>query len=204
MSRSGAVRLIPMIGKAEKVSRQTWRLAVVGICPASWASRPWTNINDWIMSTFQSKKTLISAEPRLVAERIDSIPILEALDDLDAVPLANPRRHFLDVGDGVSVDHGDRALAPGLRERDGGDRHHQRRVVPGGDDARPAEHPRTHRASRVGHGDADGRRAAARIERRRDQPDLPDPVGVVWTRTVDFRLLAHVEASQLRCGHHAG
>src|SRR5438477_11157326 len=74
MSRSGAVRLIPMIGKAEKVSRQTWRLAVVGIYPASWASRPWTNINDWIMSTFQSKKTLISAEPRLVAERIDSTP----------------------------------------------------------------------------------------------------------------------------------
>ena len=63
-----------MIGNAEKVRRQTWRLAVEGSCPAIWASLPCTNISDWIMSTFQSKKTLISAEPRLVAERIDATP----------------------------------------------------------------------------------------------------------------------------------
>src|SRR5438094_2259482 len=135
-----------------------------------------------------TSEVLLRADLRPVGETVaplgdDTIPILEALDDLDAVPLANPRRHFLDVGDGVSVDHGDRALAPGSRERDGGDRHHQRRVVPGSDDARPAEHPRTHRACRVGDGHPNGCRAAARIERRRDQLELPDTVCVVLTGT---------------------
>ncbi len=57
------------MGKAEKVSRHTVVLAVAGREERIWERRLSTYSSDWIMSTRQLKKTLISAEPRPVVER---------------------------------------------------------------------------------------------------------------------------------------
>ncbi len=74
MSRVGLVKLTPIIGNAENVSRQVVVVAVGGNVERICASRPSTYNSDWIMSTCQLKKTLISAEPRPVAERIVTAP----------------------------------------------------------------------------------------------------------------------------------
>src|SRR2546422_10346310 len=63
-----------MMGNAEKVRRQTVVEAVGGswdrICPR----RLSTYSSDWIMSVPHLKKTLISAEPRPVVERMETEP----------------------------------------------------------------------------------------------------------------------------------
>src|SRR5206468_4030564 len=74
MLRCGLMRLTPIIGKAEKVSRQTVVLAVAGSVERIWERRLFTYNSDWIMFTCQLKKTLISAEPRPVVERTVTAP----------------------------------------------------------------------------------------------------------------------------------
>src|SRR5438132_14115702 len=49
-------------------------VTVEGSVARTWARRLMTYSSDWTMSTFQSKKTLMSAEPRAVVERIFSAP----------------------------------------------------------------------------------------------------------------------------------
>ncbi len=63
-----------MMGKAEKVRRKTDVLAPAGSVLRIWDRRPSTYSSDWTMSTDQSKKTLISAEPRPVADRTVTDP----------------------------------------------------------------------------------------------------------------------------------
>src|ERR1039458_8847959 len=69
MSRLELVRLMPMMGNAENVTRSMSVEAVVGRSLRICESRPSTYSSDCDMSTCQLKKTLICAEPRLVAER---------------------------------------------------------------------------------------------------------------------------------------
>src|SRR5579859_4565995 len=73
-SRLELVRLMPMMGNAEKVNRSTSVLAVTGKSLRICDSRPSTNNSDWTMFTFQLKKMLIWAEPRAVAERTEVTP----------------------------------------------------------------------------------------------------------------------------------
>src|SRR5690242_8749970 len=68
-SRLVLVRLMPMIGNAEKVSRETSVDAVAGRSARISESRPSTYNSDCTMFTFHLKKTLTWAEPRAVAER---------------------------------------------------------------------------------------------------------------------------------------
>src|SRR5437016_12103277 len=63
------VRLTPIIGKAEKVMRQTVVVAVVGRVARICDNRLWTCSSEVCMSTDQLKNTFTSADPRLVAER---------------------------------------------------------------------------------------------------------------------------------------
>ena len=63
-----------MMGNAEKVTRSTSVEAVAGRSLRICESRPSTYNSDCTMSTRQLKKTLICAEPRLVAERTVSAP----------------------------------------------------------------------------------------------------------------------------------
>ncbi len=74
MSRLELVRLMPMMGKAENVTRSISVEAVAGRSLRICESRPSTYNSDCTMSTCQLKKTLICAEPRLVAERTVSAP----------------------------------------------------------------------------------------------------------------------------------
>ena len=69
MSRLELVRLMPMMGNAENVTRSMSVEAVAGRSLRICESRPSTYSSDCAMSTCQLKKTLICAEPRLVAER---------------------------------------------------------------------------------------------------------------------------------------
>src|ERR1017187_5919326 len=69
MSRLELVRLMPMMGNAENVTRSMSVEAVAGRSLRICESRPSTYNSDCAMSTCQLKKTLICAEPRLVAER---------------------------------------------------------------------------------------------------------------------------------------
>ena len=63
-----------MIGKLEKSSRCVWICAVDGrlLCTRETAASTSWSVSS--MSTFQLKKRLISAEPRLVIERTSSSP----------------------------------------------------------------------------------------------------------------------------------
>src|SRR5437763_7223687 len=63
------VRLRPIIGKAEKVMRQTVVVAVVGKLARICDSRLWTCSSEVCISTDELKNTFTSADPRLVAER---------------------------------------------------------------------------------------------------------------------------------------
>src|SRR2546422_802675 len=74
MLRCGLMRLTPIIGKAEKVSRQTVVLAVAGNAERVCDKRLFTDSSDWVMFTCQLKKTLISAEPRPLGERTVTAP----------------------------------------------------------------------------------------------------------------------------------
>src|SRR5277367_4169386 len=74
MSRLELVRLMPMMGNAENVTRSISVSTVVGSSLRICESRPSTYNSDCDMSTFQLKKTLICAEPRLVDERTVSAP----------------------------------------------------------------------------------------------------------------------------------
>src|ERR1039458_513390 len=69
MSRLELVRLMPMMGNIENVTRSTSATAVAGRSLRICESRPSTYSSDCDMSTCQLKKTLICAEPRLVDER---------------------------------------------------------------------------------------------------------------------------------------
>src|SRR5437773_11802442 len=58
-----------------KVSRSMLRIwAVGGSDEANCERRAWTNCSDWMMSTFQLKKRLISEEPREVLDLIVWMP----------------------------------------------------------------------------------------------------------------------------------
>ena len=72
--RRGLVRLTPRMGKAENVSRRVVVLTVAGSVDRIWLKRASTWSSASTMSTFQVKKTLISAEPRPVVERMRSAP----------------------------------------------------------------------------------------------------------------------------------
>src|SRR5665213_2757173 len=74
MSRLELVRLMPMMGNAEKVTRSISVETVAGRSLRICESRPSTYNSDCDISTFQLKKTLICAEPRLVADRTVSAP----------------------------------------------------------------------------------------------------------------------------------
>src|SRR5665213_4109175 len=74
MSRLELVRLMPMMGNAEKVTRSISVETVAGRSLRICESRPSTYNSDCTMSTRQLKKTLICAEPRLVADRTVSAP----------------------------------------------------------------------------------------------------------------------------------
>src|SRR5204862_7973347 len=58
-----------MMGKLAKVIRLATTVAVGGISGCTREIAAFTYCNVWNMSTFQSKKRSISAEPRLVMER---------------------------------------------------------------------------------------------------------------------------------------
>src|SRR6478672_823453 len=72
--RDGLVRLIPMIGNAENVSRYELISTVEGSDERTSASRLITYSSDCVMSTRQSKNTLMSADPRPVVERMLTVP----------------------------------------------------------------------------------------------------------------------------------
>ena len=63
-----------MMGKLANVRRCVWILAVGGKVLRVFASAASTSWSVVTMSTFQSKKRSISAEPRLVMERTSSSP----------------------------------------------------------------------------------------------------------------------------------
>src|SRR5580698_437162 len=68
------VRLYPRIGNVAKVSRLTVMRVVVGKDCCTRETAELTYCSVWNMSTFQSKKRLTSADPRLVIERTVSSP----------------------------------------------------------------------------------------------------------------------------------
>jgi hypothetical protein len=74
MFRVLLVRLMPIMGKAEKVSRCTANSAVVGSVPRIWARRPSTYNSACTISVDQSKKTSTAADPRPVVERMLAVP----------------------------------------------------------------------------------------------------------------------------------
>src|SRR5579863_4052940 len=68
------VRLYPRIGKAANVDRLEISFAVGGSSGCTRASAALTYWRVWNISTFQLKKRLTSAEPRLVIDLTDSRP----------------------------------------------------------------------------------------------------------------------------------
>ena len=62
------------MGKVAKVSRLVVIVAVAGSVCSTLLSAASTSCSDWYISTFQSKKRLTSAEPRLVVERTVTRP----------------------------------------------------------------------------------------------------------------------------------
>ena len=62
------------MGKAEKVNRQTVVSADAGRDERICDRRESTYSSDWVMSTCQLKKTLISAEPRPVVDLTETEP----------------------------------------------------------------------------------------------------------------------------------
>src|SRR5438132_11338129 len=65
-----------MMGKLAKVIRLATTVAVGGISGCTREMAAFTYCNVWNISTFQSKKRSISAEPRLVMERTCCIPVM--------------------------------------------------------------------------------------------------------------------------------
>ncbi len=72
--RRPLVRLIPVIGKTEKVKRNARVSTLAGRLDRTCARRARTCSSDWSMSTRQLKKTLTTLEPRPVLERTLSTP----------------------------------------------------------------------------------------------------------------------------------
>src|SRR5258706_12259611 len=72
--RRALVRLIPVIGKTEKVKRNARVSTLAGRLDRTCARRARTCSSDWSMSTRQLKKTLTTLEPRPVLEGTLSTP----------------------------------------------------------------------------------------------------------------------------------
>ena len=92
-----------MTGKTANVSRSTLRIcAVGGSVDASCDSRAWTNCSDCRMSTFQSKKRLISDAPRAVFDLMRTMPGNAVHRFFDRTRNGNQRlrrRHYVVIND---------------------------------------------------------------------------------------------------------